>query len=229
VVEKLHTMLLRPNSSIRGWRGDVILVANLGKHLSARSFLVFGLCLPLKGIECSFVEKTSFTGKVGSFLNQNPQILMSKATLHRYIKQVREKELSLPSYISRKRGRPLTLESDQEGEILSRLDGLREEFGVLTNSMIVREAIVVTATIREHDTREVAVERVGRCGGEEWLSSFKKHHRLFTFGNKRPMEKERAAKHNLKLSWNIFEICFTSLLCAKFMNVVCLGLLLGGF
>ena len=58
----------------------------------------------------------------------------------------------------RKHGRPLTLDSDLENELLFRLDTLHSEFSFLTNGMIVHEALDIASTIHGWETPEIAHE-----------------------------------------------------------------------
>jgi hypothetical protein len=119
-----------------------------------------------------------------------------RRTFNRYVKILKANSYSgIP-----KLGRPTSLTNGAEERLLVRLKELQNEFSHLTNNMIIREALDIAREPAEGETHEDIATRVSRCGGDDWLHSYKERHNLRTNQVHRPMELERAMKNQPEIT-----------------------------
>jgi hypothetical protein len=119
-------------------------------------------------------------------------------------------------------GRPTTLNSEEEANVIERCRQFEEEYGIITRFILKTEARQVALGKRdeaERNSSEVweqeALLRFLRVGGDKWLRGFLKRHPEMTVSQtKRPIEKARAAKTQPEIVLHHYRnVAFTIALC----------------
>ena len=128
------------------------------------------------------------------FFRCSPGLRFSFSTFCRWLKRLAEYDGDIENFNVGKVGRPMALTEEMEGLVMDNLKELKEEYGLLTNGMIIREGLFVAALNRPNETFNMVRKRLVRVGGKKWVRNFKRRHGIHTFGRKRPYEKERAMK-----------------------------------
>lgn len=142
-------------------------------------------------------ENDEWNGNATKFLAYYQVYLPSGVTLPHstFCNHVKERKKGRDKTCLPRTGGPLTLGERGEDLLLERLRQVEKEVSHLTSAIIIREALDFARIHQPGESTEDVISRLRRCGGDDWLSGFKKRHKLKIKARRRAVEIERAIKN----------------------------------